>query len=63
VSEGAATFAGAGSLNNVGRLSYFVVGTLAQFVDSVSSVEGATDLLISVHKAFELTIKVSVLAV
>lgn len=63
VSEGAATFAWGGSLNDAGRLSYFVVRTLAQVVDSVSSVQGATNLLVGVYKTLELSIEMSVLAV
>jgi len=63
VSEGAAAFAWGGSLYDVCALSYFVVRTLLQFVHAVSSVESAADLLVSLHKALELTIKVSVLAV
>jgi hypothetical protein len=47
----------------VSRLSYFKVGTLAQFVNSVSSVESATNLLIGVHEALELSVEVSVLTV
>jgi len=47
----------------VGRLSDFIVGTLAQFVNSVSSVESATNLLVGVHEALELSVEVSVLTV
>lgn len=63
MSEGAAGFAGRVSLDDVSRLSYFVVGALAQFVDTVSSVQGAADLLISLDEAFELPIEVSVLTI
>ena len=44
-------------------MSNFVVGTLAQFVHTVSSVEGAANLFIGVHKALKFSVKMSVLAV
>lgn len=44
-------------------MSDFVVRTCSQLVDAISSVKGASNLLISLHKALKLSVKVSVLAI
>lgn len=63
MSEGAARFARGVPLDNMSRLSYLVVRASTQFVHAVSSVESVANLLVSLDKAFKLSIQVSVLAI
>ena len=47
----------------LGRLADFIVGPVAQFIDTVTSVERASDGLVGLDKSLELTIQVAVLPI